>query len=154
MSINIIFTGFIFVSLFNGNVPKGYLLENLLEKDTITTFICCWTLLVITIYFCCKACANAGFYDNTKTAEPSVLSKSYRIFHGNMKATVLLYLISIIGSFVIYLSKYRLPVLETIITVLPAINVNLLCITIPQLLLAIALLVIAIRYVKFEKSSN
>ena len=147
LSTNLILTKNLFTLLYDGVNLRGYFIEQFLLKESLTTFVNCFSLMVLNIIIVAKGKTRIILLDE-KADRNSFVKDVYKLFYGQIKAVVFVFLINILGSFVFLIKKQNIPILEIFNHISPVINENSLFLLISHLLLGISLWITAIKLTK------
>ena len=124
------FRGLLFKNVaFNLTIQEQFLL-----KESLTTFVNCFSLMVLNIIIVAKGKTRITLLDE-KVDRNSFVKDVYKLFYGQIKAVVFVFLINILGSFVFLIKKQNIPILEIFNHISPVINENSLFLLISHLLL-------------------
>ena len=101
------FRGLLFKNVaFNLTIQEQFLL-----KESLTTFVNCFSLMVLNIIIVAKGKTRITLLDE-KADRNSFVKDVYKLFYGQIKAVVFVFLINILGSFVFLIKKQNIPILE------------------------------------------
>lgn len=148
-STNLVLTKNLFILLHDGVNLRGYFIEQFLLKESLTTFVNCFSLMVLNVIIMAKGKTRINLLDE-KADRNSFIKDVYKLFYGQIKAMVFIFLINILGSFLILITKQNIPVLEIFNHISPVINENSLFLLVSHLLLGISLWITAIKLTKLE----